>query len=63
MTYGTKEFRDKCRQKLKAKYPLGRDAWTCYKCGKTYRARKNVGLTNSITDKSLCINCYNKGGE
>jgi hypothetical protein len=34
--------------------------YKCYKCKKEYRINHNVGLTNSITNKTLCIKCYNK---
>lgn len=36
------------------------EKWKCYKCGKLYNIRANVGLCNSITNKDLCIYCYNK---
>jgi len=37
------------------------DTWTCYSCNEKNLIRHNVGLTNSLTDETICIKCYNKG--
>lgn len=34
--------------------------WTCIKCGRKFKDCKNVGLTNSVTERSICIKCYNE---
>ena len=35
--------------------------WRCVTCGSVYRNNKSVGITNSASNKSQCIKCYNKG--
>jgi len=37
------------------------NSWVCVSCGIEYKNDHNVGITNSVSNKTQCIKCYNAG--
>ena len=57
MKQSTESNKEEVNQEIKNNH------WECVSCKTQYRDNHNVGITNSVENKTQCIKCYNAGVE